>query len=376
MKAFRTFIFILIAGLFFNTFAKANDFNDWMIDFTIEQLNCIYDHNEYLDRNGICTGQIYHVDMNAIIYGKPTMGNKHDDMVAELSRTNAVAAEGIPKLYVLYTAYYSLAKATLESPQAVTAYENNFKNALIQKAYILEEHNERGTNNPGILFWAASELNNTIFQAGSTPRAVGDTHNKCGVILSHGMRNETIFNTLNTLQPYFKPVSREIFSVWALNTITSIGTLIRDGRLTANEVVIANAERYEYESSEFAWEERLKNSSNIQQGDPKIWDEAGIMTASEEGELIRDLNALNKKFKIYTSSQGYNVSGDVRNLNLQSTTGVAQGTFGGLEKNAIQRLYEYTGIQVEIPIKLTTLNRSKLTTYFTGEEVEFMVCIG
>ena len=34
------------------------------------------------------------------------------------------------------------------------------------------------------------------------------------------------------------------------------------------------------------------------------------------------------------------------------------------------------GPTLEIPIKLTTLNRSKLTTYFTGEEVEFMVCIG
>jgi len=32
--------------------------------------------------------------------------------------------------------------------------------------------------------------------------------------------------------------------------------------------------------------------------------------------------------------------------------------------------------RVEIPIKLTTLNRSKLTTYFTGEEIEFMACIG
>jgi hypothetical protein len=31
---------------------------------------------------------------------------------------------------------------------------------------------------------------------------------------------------------------------------------------------------------------------------------------------------------------------------------------------------------LEIPMKVTTLNRSKLTTYFAGEEVKFMTCIG
>jgi hypothetical protein len=32
--------------------------------------------------------------------------------------------------------------------------------------------------------------------------------------------------------------------------------------------------------------------------------------------------------------------------------------------------------KVEIPMKLTTSDRSKLTTYFSGEEVKFMTCIG
>jgi hypothetical protein len=31
---------------------------------------------------------------------------------------------------------------------------------------------------------------------------------------------------------------------------------------------------------------------------------------------------------------------------------------------------------MEIPMKLTTSDRSKLTTYFSGEEVKFMTCIG
>ena len=345
MHIFRTFFCILLISFYSTISVRANEINDFMIDFTIDQLNCIYKHNEYLDSKGICEGKIYHVDMNAIVYGKPTMGSKHDAMVSELSRTNAIEETGKRKLYVLFTAYYSLAKATLESPTLVEAYENNFKNALKQKAYILAENSDRGTNNPGILFWAASELNNTIFEAGATPRAVGNTHNKCGIILGHGMGSESMYNTLNALRPYFKPISGDIFSVWALNTITSIGTLIREGSLTANTVVIANAQSKLYRPSQLAWDERLKGSTYVQQGDPKIWDEAGLMTATEEQELIRDLTASGKKFKIYTSSQKYNLSNDVRNLNLQSKTGDSQGTFGGLEKNAIQRLYEYTGIQ-------------------------------
>jgi hypothetical protein len=355
MQFIRT-LFLLVISFCLSCSVKAST-NDWLIDYTIEELNKVFEHNAYLERTGICQGQIYHVDMNYIVYGRHTMGTDHTNMVAELDRVNVVATPPKPNLYVLFTAFYNQYLATNGTQTEITSFENNFKSAVKEKAKLLQG------NNSGILFWAASELNNLVLPNATVARPVGNVNNKSGILLGYGLNNETIYNRLVALRPYFYPSSQQTFPVWAFNTISNIGRTIRDGSFSAGDVVIAGAATRPYRSEELVWESRLMNNSNVQAGDSRIWDEAGIMTAAEEQDLVRRLVAVNKRFKIYTSSRGY--TDQIRNLNLQSQS--TPGSFDGLEKNAIQRLYEYTGMQDgEIAL---ALHFNKLSPDFGGATV-------